>query len=299
MGVYAGAWQQAYEAPDGMLAGPSNAMWTAKGTSAALITLVLKARYGLLWNAKLARRYRMQYGVQRWGRPGSAARQGRQGPISDGMCPHCGRPDSTGHILGGCRHARMQAMYIKRHNVAVQLVTRWLRKRSTAGGVYTIMDACKGAAAELEKHKVQGTRLPEWLLPSIPPEQRARLRPDILRILGLPANPSKSDLQLAAANKGKYTVQIVEVGYTTDTNWHETLKNKNRQHWEGGTQGEEEEDSTGEGPSGDGDGDSDSSENHSGRSGKRGISLAAAQGRGMDSGGRAIHHSYWQMWHSV
>ena len=100
----------------------------------------------------------MQYGVQRRGRPGSAARQCRQGPISDGMCPHCGRPDSTGHILGGCKHERMQAMYIKRHNMAVQLVTRWLRKRSAAGGVYTIMDACKGAAAELEKHKVQGTR---------------------------------------------------------------------------------------------------------------------------------------------
>lgn len=222
LGIYATAWQGACDAADGILHKESNAMWTASGIRTAILTLTLKARYGLLWNAKLAKRYRMQYLAGR--------KQGRPGGISDGRCPHCGLPDSTGHILGYCRHKRMLALYIERHNEAVRMVCKALRKSSTHGGCYTIMDACRRNDAET--HGAAGTRLTDldWLLPSLTAEQRALLRPDILRVTGLPAAPTATEIADATANKGQHWVQIIEVGYTTDTCWLAARTRKEGQH---------------------------------------------------------------------
>ena len=233
-GVYTRHWQDTYADPEGALPAESNAMWEAAGIPPSTITQVLKARYGLVWNVKLARRYRTAYMRRKRRRHAGPA----DAPPTTDRCPHCDRDDSTGHILGGCRHRRMQALYIARHDRAVRLILRWLQKHSRCGGCYTIMDACR--SEDLPRHGADGKRLPGWLLPSLPGEQRARLRPDILRVVGLPADPTSADIQAATRNKGQYEVQIIEVGYTSDTRWRERMAGKRSQHWGTGGLSEEE-----------------------------------------------------------
>jgi ribonuclease HI len=150
------------------------------------------------------------------------------GPLAtDDMCPLCrqGR-DSSGHLLLRC--PRLKAMHIHRHNRATRIIQAALQRHSTHGSAYTIMDACP--AAEAASHDVQGTRLPPFLLLNVPEEQRAKWRPDILRIIGLPPTPTEGDIQLALARRNRYTVQVVEVGYCSDTRWRETVKKKLEQH---------------------------------------------------------------------
>jgi hypothetical protein len=90
------------------------------------------------------------------------------------------------------------------------------------------MDACK--ERDLATHDVDAKRLPEWLLPNVAREERSRMRPDILRVIDLPAAPSGEQIERATTSKHRHTVQIVEVGYTADTRWQEKLKQKERQH---------------------------------------------------------------------
>lgn len=191
-------------------------MWTSSKVNASAIRTVLRHRYGQFWNKKLARRQRRPYFVH----------AGSQ-PASDDRCPLCGLPDSSGHILGGCEQRQMRAMYIARHDKAVGSITKALH-RGSAGGSYTVMDACK--ERDLAAHDVDAKRLPGWLVPSVAREERSRMRPDILRVLGLPAAPSREQIERATTSKHRHTVQIVVVGYTADTRWQENLKQKERQH---------------------------------------------------------------------
>ena len=60
----------------------------------------------------------------------------------------------------------------------------------------------------------------------------AKMRPDTLRIQGLPAAPTQEDIDLALRHKGLCRVQVVEVGYCSDTRWRDRVAQKREQHEE-------------------------------------------------------------------
>ena len=150
----------------------------------------------------------------------------------DDRCPLCGEGgDSSAHILLACTHGQMEAMRIKRHDRSVRQIERFLRKHSHFASVFTVMmDACK--ASELAAHEAGGKRLPRWIIPDhlVSDEALAKMRPDILRIVGLPASPTQEDLERAIQDKRGYTVQVIEVGYCWDTKWREKVAEKMEQH---------------------------------------------------------------------
>ena len=76
-----------------------------------MVTMILKYRYGQLWNMKIAFRQQRPY------------LPGLRIPRSD-KCPHCGQADSGDHILGGCNVPAFKAMYIARHDQALRLVLK-------------------------------------------------------------------------------------------------------------------------------------------------------------------------------
>ena len=222
LGVYATAHKDMYNHPDGALPAESNACWEA-GVSASVIRIRFKAMTGTLWNAKLARRYGRAYLVRN-GRIHAAE------PVSSGLCPLCRKADGVGHMTGECEHTRMKALFIKRHDAAVRKIVRALQRRTRQGGCYTIMDACK--AADLGKHGVSGKRLPGFILPTEESDGLEKKRPDVLRILNLPANPTAADIETATRNKADHPVQVVEVGFTQDTRFAEKMAEKQAQHAE-------------------------------------------------------------------
>ena len=178
--------------------------------------------YGQLWNAKLARRFGRTIEGQRT--TGHAA---APGPHMERVpCPICRGFDSGGHILGGCQHPRMHAMYIKRHNHAVCQIARYLSKGRN-GGCFMIMDAT--SRQDLPDY-VADNRLPSWLLPNTPADTLCRMRPDLLIIPELPLHSTRRDGFECPDDKGRYTVHIIEVGYTADTNHAEKQHEKAEQH---------------------------------------------------------------------
>jgi ribonuclease HI len=198
---------------DRALGKESNAFW--RSASARVVRIALKHRLGQWWHRGMAFRRRAPY-------------HGGQPPADD-LCPVCrAGPDSSGHMLLHCAHRKLKAMAIKRHDEAVRRIHTALARHARDGSVYTILDACK--AGQLEELGADAKRLPDWILPQLGEQDRAKLRPDILRILGLPPSPTAAQLAHAAANKGQYTVQIVEVGYCSDYNWRETVQKKMAQH---------------------------------------------------------------------
>ena len=176
--------------------------------------------YGQLWNNKLATRYK---------RP-LMGRRAQHAPSSGAPapCPLCGGPDSGGHILGGCRHAQLRAMYIKRHNIAVQLLARAI-SRGTRGGGYMVMDAT--SKNDLPDY-IDSNRLPPWLFPTTAPDQpnpHLQFRPDILFIPSIKLAETKHpDFYVTPANT--HTVHIIEVGYGADTNHTGKQHEKAQQH---------------------------------------------------------------------
>lgn len=124
----------------------------------------------------------------------------------------------------------MQAMYIQRHDSAVRKIHNALRRRTRNGGVYTILDACR--ETQLAEQGAAAKRLPRWMLPADTTSDAllSKLRPDILRVLELPAAPTDAEIQHAIANKGQYTIQVVEVGFCSDTRWRDRVANKLAQH---------------------------------------------------------------------
>lgn len=161
---------------------------------------------------------------------GRRVRKGRGYGLSNGRCLLCGEPDSCGHLAGGCKHRIMRTLYIWRHDKAVRMIHKWIRRHARHGGAYAIMDACK--AANLEALAADGKRVPEWTLPAVPAEDRCRLRPDMLRILELPTHPTGAQMQHAAEDKGSYTVQVMEVVCCPDTRWEGKATAKRAQHAE-------------------------------------------------------------------
>jgi hypothetical protein len=198
----------------------SNAMWCSKKIGTTVLRTVMKHRMGQFWNKKLAFRRRVPYLL---GRAGQAV-------ATNDKCPLCNEPDSTGHILLHCHQRQMQAMYIKRHDGVVRMINQALQRHTKHGNVFTVLDACP--AAELTSHIAEAKRLPRWILPAdeISDETLAKMRPDILRILELPSAPTEADIQYVASHKSQYYVQVVEIGYCSDTMWTARVADKLQQH---------------------------------------------------------------------
>jgi hypothetical protein len=144
----------------------SNHMWTATSVTHGARRATLQARFGVLYNAKIAARMNQPY--LPCPTPATAA----------GMCPLCRAPDSIGHILGGCGHPSMRALYIQRHDQACRILVKAIR-RGRLGGYYMLADA--GTTATLQPLGVTDKRIPGWLLPTAPS------RPDILIVHANPA----------------------------------------------------------------------------------------------------------------
>ena len=149
----------------------------------------------------------------------------------DAPCPLCGGNDSCGHILGACRHPDMHKQYIIRHNKAVEKITSLLRKGKN-GGCYIVADI---GTLENPDPNSDDTRLPTWVLPNTPAEERSKMRPDILIIPTLSREQARSIAAVGskrrrALDRGQHTVHIVEVGYGPDTNHASKIQEKTAQH---------------------------------------------------------------------
>ena len=122
-------------------------------------------------------------------------------------------------------------MHIARHNKAVGLVQDAIAS-GLLGGSYMVMDAC---GRDATPGTVAATRLPPWLLPTMPARVRDKLRPDIPIIESLPlhagiartlASPSLSHMQRSCH------IHIIEVGYCSDSSsrWLQARPAKDLQH---------------------------------------------------------------------
>ena len=188
----------------------SSQYWTSSTLTWPQKLNLLRARWGHLWNRKLAYRYRRPYA-------------GSAGPAATDRCPLCKSDrDGASHMLAGCRHHDMRAAYIKRHDHAVKLIQKSISK-GQLGGAYTVMDA--GKATDLPD-SVQSKRLPESLRPAtIALEAWRKMRPDILII------PSLKTCEMPDPMT-RYNITLVEVGYCSDTNHNVKLREKQQQHAE-------------------------------------------------------------------
>ena len=164
--VYVLAW---LSATTYILGDMSNSFWNAPTITSSMITMLLKYRFGQLWKLKIAFRQQRPY------------LPGMQVPRSE-KCPHCGSPDSGGHILGGC--TRFTDIYISRHDASLRMLLKAIVK-GAHGGYYTIADI--GRDELTLDLGVDSKRIPTWLLPDsalaeagIEPSHRHRLRPDIM-----------------------------------------------------------------------------------------------------------------------
>jgi hypothetical protein len=69
-----------------------------------------------------------------------------------------------------------------------------------------------------------GKRLPSWLLPEVDPDILHIMRPDILRIKGLPAQATREEIEDALLHTSGHKIQVIELGYSSDSNWRQKLE---------------------------------------------------------------------------
>jgi len=209
--------------------GISNHMWEDSSISHQSCIHTFKLRWGLIWNRKKAMMCKK---------------------VSDARCPLCTEEDGCSHIFGGCLHRTMKGHYIARHNKAVLLIHKAIQ-HGALGGSLCIVDATKDD--ELPEG-VESNRVPDWLLPNVPRESGTRMRPDIMLIEGMPANsiqayqalddplPTRGRKRTANGLRGQRTlsekqtfrakclVHIIEVGYASNTRYHDKVMEKRIQH---------------------------------------------------------------------
>jgi hypothetical protein len=117
---------QLWHTTTGRMDGPiSNHMWQSTRVSHAARRMTLQARFGTLYNALIALRMNRPYMLCN---------------TTAGKCSLCGGEDSIGHMLGGCSHPTMHAIYIARHDEAVRIIAKAMRK-GNFGGDYMLVDA--------------------------------------------------------------------------------------------------------------------------------------------------------------
>ena len=182
-----------------------------------MIRNVLNIRFGTLWTAARAHRQGTPYRTA-------------AGPVTDGLCPHChAGPDTAGHILGACTHPAITRCRIARHNAAVCRIHDAIASGSK-GGCFCVMDA---TARDDAPDTVYSTRLPAWLLPDVPASTRAKMRPDILLIDGLPlasvralGEMKRMSPPALAALQSRGTVHVIEVGYCAESSTFQAARER-------------------------------------------------------------------------
>jgi hypothetical protein len=209
--VYVKAWRGASR--DNLDPDASNhALWSTD-TKHNVRSIIIKLRWGLFYNKKLAYRYGSEY---------------LGAPARDDICPlpGCGMQDGCGHILSGCRNAGMQAAYILRHDQAVKMIVKALSKGSK-GNCLTIMDA---GTTEENPDYANGKRLKPWMLPDLAEGIAIdRMRPDSVRIATL--RPTDTP-PLTQEDRANHVVDLIEVGYAGDTMLADKAVEKRKQHME-------------------------------------------------------------------
>lgn len=200
-GIYATMWTQTASQ---ILPHASHHFWNSTTITWPQKIQTLKARWGRLWNKKLAYRWHMQYGTDPL-------------PATNDLCPICrASPDGASHILAGC--SQFKGHYISRHDKAVKLICKGISK-GQLGGHTLVLDA---GADTLPAGATK--RMPtEMRPPHVAPRAWRKLRPDIALI-----HPSY--LQPGAPPTPAHPIHLVEIGYCSDTNHHVKFISKNKQH---------------------------------------------------------------------
>lgn len=205
------------------LAAESNHFWHSSAISFSAIRNTLKARTNTLWTGCHAHRTRQSY------RTAAGAHRSK-------FCHLCFKlghrlDDTTGHLLGACKHPAMAAIITKRHNQALCKLQRCIALHSPLNAFYTIMDAT--ALGSLPPG-VASTGIAKWILPNVLDHIRHRLRPDLLIFANLspmqcPSNTASpvSPTHLASLQQG-VSVHVIELGYTSHHKL--TQQRKLRQH---------------------------------------------------------------------
>ena len=165
-----------------------------------------------------------------------AYRKGQPKATHD-RCPLCNQPDSAGHLLGGCSHKEMQALYIARHDKAMRKLLKQVLS-GKHGAHYVIADV--GTLEGLKQLGVHNKRIPSFVLQddTLPAQdtcdcteeqqtgthERDKLRPDIMLVeladIEREAHGAGEEMPLLNAtvqNNRRRKVWIVEGGYCTDT----------------------------------------------------------------------------------
>jgi ribonuclease HI len=172
--------------------------------------------YGCLYTQKMAHRF-------------------KQAP--NDLCPMCKSPDSGTHLLGACTHPAITKHRIQRHNDVVRAIGRLLRLSTDLPlrNSHIIMDAGKAADAIIGNS--EDHRIPQWMLPSLPKEQRLKLRPDLL-CLTLPTDTTLQALLATLQGsdrvmehlKDTQTIYLLEVSLCGDLRYEQHFTHKQGQH---------------------------------------------------------------------
>jgi ribonuclease HI len=159
--------------------------------------------WGMIMNNKLA---------QRWRLPGN------QG----GRCPLCGRPDSTGHLVGGCEAPELKSIRIAIHQRLVARIVKAIGKGSK--GNYTIL--ADGLTAHQRVPTPAVTALPEWV------SEDRTTRPDIVLVehhVGATL-PKRCPRPKVTKLKQRLRFHAIEVGFIRDFEYDDAVTRKGAQH---------------------------------------------------------------------
>jgi len=111
------------------------------------------------------------------------------------------------------------------------MIQRSISIHSDLANCYTIMDA---TSANSLPSGVSATRIPPWVLPTVPDDQRRRLRPDLLIFAGLastdtrlPPPETRATPNLRSLQRG-VTIHIIELTFTSHHD--NALTDKMQQH---------------------------------------------------------------------
>ena len=125
-------------------------------------------------------------------------------------CTSCRKNDrdTWPHLLSTCEHPYLKGLRIARHNKAIHLITQTVQANKHTR-YYTLTNACN------INNTSQEQTVPEWLIncscPQVPCQCHARLRPDILCVIGAP-NHTTTPLTPSHTT----TIQFIEFTYCHD-----------------------------------------------------------------------------------
>ena len=170
--------------------------------------MVWKARCGLIYDKKLERRYKKQ---------------------GDGLCPLCGQPDGTGHIISGC--PALSSMYTERHNAVGRIILNFISKGRYGAQV---VQHDVGCTAKLRGDGICGTggrMVPECTLPD---EALAGLKREQCSRPDITLDWRHAESRAACAWSQRYapdrSFKLVEIKICSDTDPAAQLQKAGDQH---------------------------------------------------------------------